>query len=165
MCILLEIHVSYDSSKLSWKYITNSVATILEGKTSMRGWRAGDRIYFDGLHYCTADASSLFKCNSRDSTVAARKREKCQPVWSTSASIVAPDLTAKSLHSVWLMWEQVTVQFPCEVQTLPCFGCKLTSSAEFFGTVLSSLRMKPADNPRKYVIYFKSLYKSTSLAE
>lgn len=34
-----------------------------------------------------------------------------------------------------------------------------------FGTVLSSLRMRPADNPRKYVIYFNSLYKSTSLAE
>lgn len=106
-----------------------------------------------------------FKCNSRDSTVAARKREKCQPVWSTSTSNVASDLTAKSLHSVWLTWEQVKVQFPCEVQTLPCFGCKLTSSAEFFGTVLSGLRMRPADNPRKYVIYFNSLYKSTSLAE
>lgn len=165
VCILLEIHVSYDSSKLLWKYITNSVATILKVKTSMRGWRAGDRIYFDGLHYCTADASSLFKCNSRDSTVATSKRKKCQPVWSTSTSNVASDLTARSVHSVWLTWEQVTVEFPCEVQTLPGFGCKLTSSAEFFGTVLSSLRMRPADNPRKYVIYFNSLYKSTFLAE
>lgn len=60
-----DTRVSYDSSKLSWKNITNSVATILKVKTSMRGWRAGDRIYLDGLHYCTADASSLFKCNSR----------------------------------------------------------------------------------------------------
>ena len=124
--------MSYDSSKLSWKCIRNLVATILKVKTSMRGWRAGDRIYFDGLHYCTADASSLFKYNSMDSTAATRKSEKCQPVWSTATSNAASDLTAKSLYNVWLTWAGYTVQFPCEVQTLACFACKLRSSAEFF---------------------------------
>lgn len=66
ICILLEIHVCLMIPQ-SYRESTSQtqVATILKVKTSMRGWRAGDRIYFDGLHYCTADTSSLFKCNSR----------------------------------------------------------------------------------------------------
>lgn len=159
------MYVSYNSSKLSWKCIRNPVTTILEVKTSMRGWGAGDKIYFDGFHYCTANASSLFKCNSMDSAAATRKSEKCQTAWSTATSNVASDLTAKSLYNVWLTWAGYIVQFPCEVQTLACFGCKLRSQLRFFGTVLSSLRKRSADNPRECVIYFNSLYKSTFLTE
>jgi len=55
---------------------------------------------FDGLHYCTADASSLFKYNSTDSTAATRKSEECQPVWSTATSNAALDLTSKSVYDV-----------------------------------------------------------------
>lgn len=122
-------------------------------KISMRGWSAGDRIYFDGFHYCTVDAASLFKCNSMGSTVATRESKKCQPVWSTATSNGASDLTAKSLYTVWLMWAGYTVQFPCEVQTLADFGCKPRSSAQGFWHSPHSLRKRPADNPRKYVIY------------
>lgn len=69
-------------------------------KTLTQGWRAGARIYFDGLHYCTADTFSLFKYISMDSTVATRKTAECQPVWSTATLSAASDLTAKSLYNV-----------------------------------------------------------------
>lgn len=107
----------------------------------------------DGPRCCTADAS-LFKYISKDSTTGTREGP---------ASLEHHD--PRSLHN----GISVSGLYSSDTSPGPAIGTfwmqTETISWGVFGTVLSSWRKRLADNPRKYGIYFNSLYKSTFLTE
>lgn len=108
----------------------------------------------DGPCYCTADISSLFKYISKDSTTgtgevpASLEHHDPRSLHngiSVSGSYSSASSRGSAIGTFWMQTEII--------------------SWGVFGTVLSSLRKGPTDNPRKYGIYFNSLYKSTFLTE